>query len=113
VHEVLRNTPLKANVELSMTQAPPSSLESGPGPEMAEALGLNEQSGSFFRRRRWQLIGVLVIVAGTFAIFRPGTDAQDLSFRTAPIMRDGLTVTVTATGTIEPLRSMLAPKFPA
>ena len=77
-----------------------------PSAEMAEILGLNEVHKGLFARYRWAGAGLLVVVAIAFMAFRPGAGETDFSFRTAPAARGNLTVTVTATGTIQPLNQV-------
>jgi len=89
-----------------MTQSPPTQPGSGPSAEMADALGLNEDSQHFVLRHRWAFVIGLVLLIAAVVVFRPGADAQNVTFRTASISRDDLTVTVTATGTIEPLNQV-------
>lgn len=78
-----------------------------PSADMAETLGLNEGSKNFVSRHKWTGAGLAVVILGVaFVMFRPGATATDVSFRTAPAVRGDLTVTVTATGTIQPLNQV-------
>ncbi len=80
--------------------------ESNPTEEIGAVLGLNTESAG--RRRLYWLLGagvvLLLIVAGYF-LFRPG-EAIALRFETAEVQRGDLTVTVTATGTVQPVNQV-------
>ncbi len=89
-----------------MTTSPPSTPDTGPSAEMAEALGLSSEPQPFLLRHRWKIAAGAVLLVVVFVLFRPGAGAEDVTFRTASISRDDLTVTVTATGTIEPLNQV-------
>lgn len=77
-----------------------------PSAEMAETLGLNGGHGGFLGRYKWYVGGVAILLLVAVAVFRPGAGEPQLSFRTAPVTKGDLTVTVTATGTIQPLNQV-------
>ena len=81
-------------------------VQNAPSAEMAAKLGLNEKHKWFFAQYKWAGAGLLVVVAVVFMAFRPGAGTPDFNFRTAPAARGDLTVTVTATGTIQPLNQV-------
>jgi HlyD family secretion protein len=89
-----------------MTQPTADQAPATPSQEMAAALGLNEEAQPFYRRHKWALAGGAVFLIAALVLFRPGAGAQDVNFRTAPITKGDITVTVTATGTIEPLNQV-------
>lgn len=77
-----------------------------PSAEMAETLGLNDAQKGIIAKYKWVLVGLVVVLAVLFFTLRPGASTQDFSFRTAPATQGDLTVTVTATGTIQPLNQV-------
>ena len=79
---------------------------SSPTAEMAAKLGLNDDQKSFFGRFKWLIAGCMVVAVIAFMVFRPGANITELNFRTAAAERGDLTVTVTATGTIQPLNQV-------
>ena len=80
--------------------------DSKPTEEIGTVLGLDSKTTG--RRRLWWLIGaglvVLLIVAG-YLLLRP-TDTSALRFETAEVVQGDLTVTVTATGTVQPVNQV-------
>ena len=79
---------------------------SSPTADMAAKLGLNDDQKSILARYKWLIAGGVVVVAIAFMAFRPGANTTELNFRTAAAERGDLTVTVTATGTIQPLNQV-------
>ncbi|NKB44002.1 MAG: efflux RND transporter periplasmic adaptor subunit [Alphaproteobacteria bacterium] len=77
-----------------------------PSAEMAETLGLNKAHRSFLHRYKWYLGGGIALIVFGMVGLSTGSGAPDVSFRTAPVTRGDLTVTVTATGTIQPLNQV-------
>lgn len=74
--------------------------------EMMKTLGLGQDGPGFISRFRWLVgLGVLLVGGAAFALW-PGAGEPNYSFRTAPVTRGDLTVTVTATGTIQPLNQV-------
>ena len=74
--------------------------------EISVVLGLDSESSG--RRRLWWLIGagvVLLLVVAVYFLLRPG-EGTALSFETAEVQRGDLTVTVTATGTVQPVNQV-------
>ncbi|MBT5239283.1 MAG: efflux RND transporter periplasmic adaptor subunit [Rhodospirillaceae bacterium] len=76
-----------------------------PSAEMAEKLGLNKAQQSFVNRYKWYIAIVALVVFGSIGL-NSGSGAPDVSYRTAPVTQGDLTVTVTATGTIQPLNQV-------
>ena len=77
-----------------------------PTADMAARLGLNDDHKSLLDRYKWIIAGAIVVVAVAFMVFRPGANTTELNFRTATVERGDLTVTITATGTIQPLNQV-------
>ncbi len=77
-----------------------------PSAEMADTLGLNEAQHSFLARYKWYLYGAVALVVFGFIGLAPRSGTPDVNFRTAAVTRGDLTVTVTATGTIQPLNQV-------
>jgi HlyD family secretion protein len=82
-----------------------SSLEdrSGESRDIAEVLGLGKPGGPGARRARrllWIGGGALLLLLLGFAIF--GRGGEKVRYTTAPAKRGDITVTVTATGTLQP-----------
>jgi len=80
--------------------------ESNSPEEIGAVLGL--ESGSAGRRRLVWLIGAgvaLLLIVGGYLLLRP-TDSTALRFETADVQRGDLTVTVTATGTVQPVNQV-------
>ena len=74
--------------------------------EIGAVLGLDSKSSG--RRRLWWLIGtgvVLLLVVTAYFLLRP-SEGTALSFETAEVQRGDLTVTVTATGTVQPVNQV-------
>ncbi len=78
-------------------ETPASSLES----EVGSVLAGGRKSG---RRRRFVAIGAVVVVAlaGLGAWLMSGSSGSSVSYLTQPVTQGNLTVTVTATGTVQP-----------
>ena len=76
-------------------------LGSSPEGEVAAVLAGGRKSG---RRRRFVTIGVVVLVAlaGLGAWAMSGSSGPSVVYTTQPVIKGDLTVTVTATGTVEP-----------
>ncbi|BAU49194.1 RND transporter [Sulfurifustis variabilis] len=71
--------------------------------EVAQQLGVDAGSERARRRRRWLGWGALAAVLATAAIaWTLIGDGTEVQYRTQPVQRGDLTVTVTATGTLEP-----------
>lgn len=81
-----------------------------PGPRdtvlIDEVLGLDSKGRPRRRkRRRWSYaLAILVVLGGAYAAYSWfGSDAPTVVYETVPAARDSLTVTVSATGTLQPL----------
>lgn len=72
--------------------------------EISRALEALKSPGN--RKLRWYLLGgiTLVLLAGLYFAFGRSTDA--VSYKTAKISRQNLTILVTATGTLEPVKTV-------
>ncbi|MGD8559286.1 MAG: efflux RND transporter periplasmic adaptor subunit [Gammaproteobacteria bacterium] len=80
--------------------------ESNSRPEIAETLGVGQHSQRH-RRLRWVggTVVVLLLLAGIYMIFVPA-DAPAYRYETAEVKKGDLTVTVTATGTVQPVNQV-------
>ena len=79
---------------------------SSPTADMAAKLGMTDDHKSFLDRYKWVIAGAIVVAVVAFMVFRPGANTSELNFRTVPAERGDLTVTVTATGAIQPLNQV-------
>lgn len=77
-----------------------------PDNQMLEALGLNQARGSFVKRYGWFIAAAAALVFIAVFAFGSGSSEPNYSYRTAPVSRGDLTVSVTATGTIQPLNQV-------
>lgn len=77
-------------------------VESAPSSEVAETLALDGQRGPAPWRRwvKWGVLALIVLVVGYFLFGRAGSD--ETRYVTQEVTRGDLTVTVTATGNLEP-----------
>lgn len=89
-----------------MTQTSADQTRRSTNPDMSDVLGLNEKATPFYRRFWWVVAAGAVLILATLVVLRSGSGVRDISFRTAPVSRGDITVTVTATGTIEPLNQV-------
>lgn len=89
-----------------MTDDSVAKKSAGPSAEMAETLGLNEHHRNVLDRYKWYVAAGAVVLFLALMVFRSGSGEEEVSFRTAPVTRGDLTVTVTATGTIQPLNQV-------
>lgn len=80
--------------------------ESAPNQEMLQTLGLQQSEPNFFRRFRWVMIGGVGLAIIAAFVLWPSSGETNYSYRTAQVTRGELTVTVTATGTIQPLNQV-------
>ncbi len=88
--------------------APPSTLPSAPPAEPAPLTKDDLAPGAGKSRRKWLLAAAAVVVLGAGAAWWAGvfSPAAAPSYRTAEIARGSLSVTVTANGTVNPLRTV-------
>lgn len=84
-----------------MTQNP-----SAPPPEVAETLRLMATASRFGRLWRWLVIAGVVVAIGVIAAVLISARSGQVRFQTAKIERGSLTVTVTATGTLQPINQV-------
>lgn len=77
-----------------------------PSREMLETLGLHQGQSSFVKRFRWFIIAGVGVFAIAVVALWPSSGETDYNYRTAQVSRGELTVTVTATGTIQPLNQV-------
>ena len=72
--------------------------------DIEEVLGLGTKATPWWRS--WRVLGlaiIVMVVAGLVYVYWAGSNAASITqYKTEPITRGGLTVTVTATGTVEP-----------
>lgn len=83
-----------------------SKNESNSTEDIGTALGLGSESAG--RRRLFWLIGAgitLLLALGVYFLLRPG-EGTTLRFETAAVEKGDLTVTVTATGTVQPVNQV-------
>jgi len=74
--------------------------------DVAKTLGLDRSSGHTRRRWQWTLAALVVLlVAGVLLYFLQGGDSA-VRYVTAEVQRGNLTITVTATGTLEPVNQV-------
>jgi len=73
---------------------------SPPHPDIAQTLKLGEPTAR--RRWRWLALAGTLIIAGVIAALYFSGGGEAVRFRTAKVERGGLTVIVTATGTLQP-----------
>lgn len=80
-----------------MSDIPPAGF-----PDVAQTLALEERAARRRRVRRWGIAAAALVAGGiAAAVFWPAGDGQ-LRYVTARVERGGLTVVVTATGTLQP-----------
>lgn len=83
-------------------EIPGFSQDSVPASEVSSVLGDSRKSG---RRggRRWVIAAVAIVVLAGFGFWlRSGSGGAPVTYTTQPVTQGDLTVTVTATGTVEP-----------
>jgi HlyD family secretion protein len=84
-----------------MLQKTSETVGSSPGSEIGAVLASGRKSG---RRRRLLAIGavVVVVLAGSAVWLTSGSGGPSIAYTTQPVTQGDLTVTVTATGTVQP-----------
>jgi len=71
--------------------------------DITQTLGINQGSGPGKRLKRWLLVAALIFVSVTaMIIWRQAGKANSIRYKTQEVQCGNLTVTVTATGTLEP-----------
>lgn len=76
--------------------------------DIRETLGIDGPGARRQGRRRWLLGGAAVVVAAVFIFlaWRGGRERNAVTYRTEEVRRGSLTVTVTATGELEPVNQV-------
>ncbi|MEJ2314185.1 MAG: efflux RND transporter periplasmic adaptor subunit [Nitrospirota bacterium] len=76
--------------------------------DIARTLGAEESSGGGRRLGRWLIIGIVLLVAAAALVFwwRAAEKAKAPRYKTQVVERGNLIVTVTATGTLEPVNQV-------
>lgn len=77
-----------------------------PSRDMLETLGLEQNQPNFLKRFRWVISGSVGVLAVAAFVLWPSSGETNYSYRTAQVTRGELTVSVTATGTIQPLNQV-------
>ena len=73
------------------------------GSDITQTLGINQGSVPGKRLKRWLFVAALIFVAVTaMIIWRQAGKVNSIRYKTQEVQRGNLTVTVTATGTLEP-----------
>lgn len=73
------------------------------GSEVRETLGIDQSSSHGNRLKRWLFVGLLAVVGVTIAIgWKMSNKSNSMDYQTQKAERGSLTVTVTATGNLEP-----------
>ncbi|MBW1858758.1 MAG: efflux RND transporter periplasmic adaptor subunit [Deltaproteobacteria bacterium] len=73
------------------------------GPEIRESLGIDQSSGHGNRFRRWLLVALLAIVGVTITVvWKMSDESNSMDYQTQKAQQGNLTVSVTATGALEP-----------
>lgn len=82
--------------------------EGGKGPDIQNVLGVDRSGVSRARTLRWLVWGGLALLLAVlaFAAIRMAGDGKALRYRTQAVQRGDLTVTVSATGTLEPTNTV-------
>ena len=71
--------------------------------EIKESLGIEASSARHGRLKRWIVVGLLVIVVATVVVaWRMSNGSASVNYQTEKVKRGNLSVTVTATGTLQP-----------
>jgi HlyD family secretion protein len=82
-----------------------SNTHSGSG--VGESLGIDQSPGRANRLKRWLVVAVLAIIGITIAVVWKMSDESDsMDYQTEKARQGNLTVTVTATGTLEPINQV-------
>ena len=73
------------------------------GSEIRESLGIDASSGHRSRLKRWIMVGLLVVVVATVGVaWKMSNNSHAVNYKTEEAKRGNLSVTVTATGTLQP-----------
>jgi HlyD family secretion protein len=81
---------------------PVTANQTSPHPDIAQTLKLGEPAARRRRLWRWFAIAAAVIAAGVIAALHYSGQGETLRYQTVKAERGSLTVTVTATGTLQP-----------
>jgi len=70
--------------------------------DIVQTLGIDQQTSGHKRVRFWTVAAIVTVLAASAAIFFLTKKSDSIQYRTAEVQRGNLTITVTATGTLEP-----------
>lgn len=74
--------------------------------DILQTLGINQSSERRGRYLKWGGIATVTVVIIIILLWFGGDDSQTLGYKTAEVTRGSLTVTVIATGTLEPVKQV-------
>lgn len=70
--------------------------------DIVQTLGIDQQTSGRKRVRFWVVAAIVTVLAAGAAMFFFTAKSDSIQYRTAEVQRGNLTITVTATGTLEP-----------
>jgi len=81
--------------------------------DIGQTLGIDQSSDRKKRLKRWLIVALLAIAGVTSAVVWKGTKkSNSMQYQTQKVQRGNLTVTVTATGALEPTNQVEAASCP-
>ncbi len=84
-----------------------SDIKTKPTPSIEQTLGLEQQAISRLKQHPWRWGGLLVLLlalGGVFFVFK--RESKPVNYQTEPVRRGDLVVTVSATGTLAPVKEV-------